>query len=262
MKVFECGHCSYPLFFENDQCENCGHLCGYRDSDRKMLTFDPLSSIFISDREKIEYKYCRNYEYEVCNWLLEKNDKHDYCPACQLNRTIPNLSYKSNFPKWKNLEVAKHRLIYQLQKIGLELTHVSPKTPTSGSVVFEFTYTAPAAPGDITLYANGNSVNLNGQNTGDSWNFASNKIVTVQTPTDVDDDNLLAEFKLEQNYPNPFNPSTKINFSLAQSSDVKVVVYSTSGEEITTLINEYKNAGTFSIDTNNFVETKKMLFIK
>ena len=121
MKVFECGHCSYPLFFENDQCENCGHLCGYRDSDRKMLTFDPLSSIFISDREKIEYKYCRNYEYEVCNWLLEKNDKHDYCPACQLNRTIPNLSYKSNFPKWKNLEVAKHRLIYQLQKIGLEL---------------------------------------------------------------------------------------------------------------------------------------------
>ena len=165
-----------------------------------------------------------------------------------------------------------------LQKIGLELTHVSPKTPTSGSVVFEFTYTAPAAPGDITLYANGNSVNLNGQNTGDSWNFASNKIVTVQTPTDVDDDNLLAEFKLEQNYPNPFNPSTKINFSLAQSSDVKVVVYSTSGEEITTLINEYKNAGTFSIDfdasnltsgiyfykmiTNNFVETKKMLFIK
>ncbi|MCM4150447.1 hypothetical protein DHD05_02490 [Arenibacter sp. N53] len=121
MKVFECGHCNYPLFFENDQCENCGHACGYRDSDRKMLTFDPLITSLISDREKIEFKYCKNKEHEVCNWLLDKNDQHDYCPACQLNRTIPNLSDKENFPKWKNLEVAKHRLVYQLQKMGLEL---------------------------------------------------------------------------------------------------------------------------------------------
>jgi len=43
----------------------------------------------------------------------------NFCTACQLNRTIPNLSDAQNFPKWKNLEVAKHRLIYQLLKIGL-----------------------------------------------------------------------------------------------------------------------------------------------
>ncbi|MGB5819919.1 MAG: putative zinc-binding metallopeptidase [Saonia sp.] len=121
MKIFQCGHCDHPLFFENNGCENCGHSCGYRDRDRKMITFDPLSFPLISDREKIEYKYCKNKEYEVCNWLLEKGDTHNYCPACQLNRTIPNLSDKENFPKWKNLEIAKHRLIYQLQKIGLDL---------------------------------------------------------------------------------------------------------------------------------------------
>ena len=121
MKVFECGHCNHPLFFENISCENCGHSCGYRDDDRLMLTFDPLKASLISDREKIEYKYCKNKEYGICNWLLVKEDEHDYCNACQLNRTIPNLSDKKNFPKWQNLEVAKHRLIYQLQKIGLEL---------------------------------------------------------------------------------------------------------------------------------------------
>lgn len=121
MKVFECGNCTYPLYFENNTCENCGHSCGYRDGDRKMLTFDNLLTRLISDREKIEYKYCKNKEHSVCNWLLEKEDAHDYCHACQLNRTIPNLSDKKNFPKWKNLEVAKHRLIYQLQKIGLDL---------------------------------------------------------------------------------------------------------------------------------------------
>ncbi len=121
MKIFQCGYCNHPLFFENYKCENCGHLSGYRDIDHKMLTFDTLGSSLISDREKIEYKFCRNYEFGVCNWVLEKYDPHEYCSACQLNRTIPDLSDKKNFPKWKNLEVAKHRLIYQLQKTGLDL---------------------------------------------------------------------------------------------------------------------------------------------
>lgn len=86
-----------------------------------MLTFDPFNDSLISDREQIEYKYCKNKEYDVCNWLIEKHDPNDYCRACQLNRTIPYLSDKQNFEKWRNLEVAKHRLVYQLQKIGLAL---------------------------------------------------------------------------------------------------------------------------------------------
>ncbi|MEQ9301902.1 MAG: putative zinc-binding peptidase [Cyclobacteriaceae bacterium] len=121
MKIFECGHCQYPLYFENSSCENCNHLSGYRDTDRKMLTFDPLRSTLISDREQIEYRYCSNQQYGVCNWLVEKDDHNQYCSACQLNRTVPNLSEQENFERWRNLEVAKHRLIYQLQKIGLAL---------------------------------------------------------------------------------------------------------------------------------------------
>lgn len=122
MKIFQCGHCEHPLFFEDYTCENCGHLSGYRDSDRKMLTFDPSRPNLISDREKIEYKYCKNNEHNVCNWITEKDNPHEYCRACQLNRTVPNLSDGDNFEKWKNLERAKHRLVYQLQKIGLDLT--------------------------------------------------------------------------------------------------------------------------------------------
>jgi hypothetical protein len=121
MKIFQCGHCNHPLFFENHTCENCGHKSGYRDTDRKMLTFDPKGESLISDREGIAYKYCMNHDYGVCNWLLEKDDANDFCSACQLNRTIPNLSDQKNFPKWKNLEIAKHRLVYQLQKLGLLL---------------------------------------------------------------------------------------------------------------------------------------------
>ncbi len=122
MKIFHCGNCDHPLFFENYSCENCGHISGYRDTDRTMLTFDPAGNSLISDTEQIAYKYCKNRQHHVCNWVIEANDAHELCSACQLNRTIPNLSQKKNFDKWRNLELAKHRLIYQLQKIGLDLT--------------------------------------------------------------------------------------------------------------------------------------------
>jgi len=121
MKIFQCGYCHHPLFFESYSCGNCGHKSGYRDSDRQMLTFDADSDRLISDREQLEYKFCKNHQHDVCNWLIPVESSSNFCTACQLNRTIPNLSDEQNFPKWKNLEVAKHRLIYQLQKIGLPL---------------------------------------------------------------------------------------------------------------------------------------------
>ncbi|MGJ8549639.1 MULTISPECIES: putative zinc-binding metallopeptidase [Winogradskyella] len=123
MKIFQCGNCNYSVFFENYTCDNCGHLTGFRAEDRMMLTFKPDTEALISDREHVAYKYCKNHSYHVCNWVIEKNSPEDYCKACQLNRTIPNLSNPEldNFENWQHLEIAKHRLIYQLQKIGLPI---------------------------------------------------------------------------------------------------------------------------------------------
>ena len=87
-----------------------------------MHSFDPNGFHLISEQNQKEYKFCKNKEYHVCNWLLKKDDENVFCKACQLNRTIPNLSEEVNFNKWEHLEVAKHRLIYQLQKIGLALS--------------------------------------------------------------------------------------------------------------------------------------------
>lgn len=66
-----------------------------------------------------------------------------------------------------------------LQLMDGELTHVSPKEPVSGTVTFQFNYTSPAALGNQTLFANGNSVNFNGNNGGDQWNFAPSKTVKI-----------------------------------------------------------------------------------
>jgi hypothetical protein len=57
-------------------------------------------------------------------------------------------------------------------------------------------------------------------------------------------------FILDQNYPNPFNPSTIISWQLAKSSTVTLKIYDVLGNEITTLVNEYQNAGKHSVTFN------------
>jgi hypothetical protein len=102
----------------------------------------------------------------------------------------------------------------------------------------------------------------------------------IQWPaaTSVDDQNLPGEFKLLQNYPNPFNPSTSITYSIPVKSDVTVKIFDILGKEIKTLVNESKDAGSYSINFNaselssgvyfytikagKFTETKKMALIK
>jgi hypothetical protein len=121
MKIFRCDNCGHPLFFENRKCGNCGQVCGFRDSDRRMISFEIEEPIMVSPIVGGSYRYCKNKELDVCNWLVEEGNPHQYCRACQLNRTIPDLSKSKNHEKWQQLEVAKHRLIYQLQKLGLTI---------------------------------------------------------------------------------------------------------------------------------------------
>ena len=83
---------------------------------------------------------------------------------------------------------------------------------------------------------------------------------------------------LEQNYPNPFNPSTTINFQIANSEFVSLKVFDILGREVTSLLNEQKSPGTYSVQfdaknlpsgvyvyqlrTGSSLETKKMLLLK
>ena len=85
-------------------------------------------------------------------------------------------------------------------------------------------------------------------------------------------------FELIQNYPNPFNPSTTISFNLPKSGEVILSIYNLIGEEIKTLVEGFREAGTYTVNfnakghpsgmylyrlsTNGFTETKKMLFMK
>ncbi|MFC1539784.1 cohesin domain-containing protein, partial [Candidatus Latescibacterota bacterium] len=92
-----------------------------------------------------------------------------------------------------------------------------------------------------------------------------------------------ASFNLGQNFPNPFNPTTSINFSVPATGNVTINVYDILGHKITTLVDGNYSAGNhtvvwnatdmtgkavsagvyfYTIESNNFFETKRMLFMK
>jgi hypothetical protein len=114
--------------------------------------------------------------------------------------------------------------------------------------------------------------------------------------TDVETENLgPTNFSLDQNYPNPFNPSTTIRYTIpnvtlsrAEGSRVQLKVYDVLGNEVATLVDENKPAGSYEVEfsakggsarggnayslssgvyfyklqTGSFVETKKMILMK
>lgn len=60
----------------------------------------------------------------------------------------------------------------------------------------------------------------------------------------------LTDYKLFQNYPNPFNPTTKISWQSPVSSWQTLKVYDVLGNELTTLVDEYKPAGSYEVEFN------------
>lgn len=57
-------------------------------------------------------------------------------------------------------------------------------------------------------------------------------------------------FNLAQNYPNPFNPVTAINFQIPEAGLVTLIIYDLNGREITTLVDEYKDKGSYDVTFN------------
>ncbi len=57
-------------------------------------------------------------------------------------------------------------------------------------------------------------------------------------------------FSLSQNYPNPFNPVTRIQFGVPKNELVSIKIYDILGKEVATLVNDFKQAGTYEVDFN------------
>ena len=96
-------------------------------------------------------------------------------------------------------------------------------------------------------------------------------------------DLIAKEFILYDNYPNPFNPSSNISYSISNGEHVSIYIFDVNGRKVIELVDDYKSAGTYSIDWNgknekgmpvsggvyfysiyseDFRQTKKMILLK
>lgn len=126
MKTFHCNRCSHLVFFENVRCERCEALLGYLPDLREISAFEDAGEerwrSLHPQADGALYKQCHNYAVEnVCNWMIPADSPDTLCRACQLTRTIPNLSAPDNRLYWYRLEVAKRRLLYTLAEFGLDV---------------------------------------------------------------------------------------------------------------------------------------------
>ncbi|MFQ5705994.1 MAG: cytochrome c3 family protein [bacterium] len=86
------------------------------------------------------------------------------------------------------------------------------------------------------------------------------------------------KFALLQNFPNPFNPATKISFDVPRTSEVKLVIYNSLGQEVETLVDKRLTPNRYVVDfeaanlssgiyfyrliSNEFTSTKKMILLQ
>ena len=118
------------------------------------------------------------------------------------------------------------------------------------------------------------------------WTRVDNNLPSLWTAiidslTKVDDKTYTmvpSVYKLFQNYPNPFNSTTNIKYSIVDKAFVSLKVYDVLGNEVSTLLNEEKPAGSFEIKfsaqnlpsgiyfykirVDNYIETKKMINLR
>ncbi|MDP4190358.1 MAG: M14-type cytosolic carboxypeptidase [Bacteroidota bacterium] len=133
--------------------------------------------------------------------------------------------------------------------------------------------------GSLSLGSSGEiviSVNSNASNFVAADAF---RVIYSGLPVNVENQVTIAkDFQLYQNYPNPFNSQTIIKYQLQESSNIKLLVYNSLGQIITTLVDEVRPKGRYEISfdgknlssgvyyiqlsSGNKMETRSMLLLK
>ena len=103
--------CGHEVYFYNHSCVRCGRL----------LAFDAAGLAMHSEASPGDgLPTCTNRSTAVqCNWTPLQGNAQGYCLSCAMSKTIPTLSKPENHDRWRKLEEAKRRLIYDLLLLGL-----------------------------------------------------------------------------------------------------------------------------------------------
>lgn len=149
MKTYPCA-CGAELFATNTECSHCGRPAGWCDVCHRLVSVtdgrcDGAGCGCVVVR-------CGNGEqYNVCNGMVTPtNGASGLCSSCQRTHVIPDLTVGINVERWRVMERAKRRLLYELRQLGFGPAELDGDQP----LVFEFKADTPAEK-VITGHANG-----------------------------------------------------------------------------------------------------------
>lgn len=149
MKLFACDRCHQLVFFENVACTRCGQALAYLPDVERVSGIEPAGGApgpgaaperqlwRAWQRDGARYRRCRNWtDHGVCNWTVPDDDPEPLCRACRLNLVVPAFGDPVAKESWRRIELAKHRLVYTLVRLGLPL-RTKAEEPETG-LAFSF----------------------------------------------------------------------------------------------------------------------------
>jgi hypothetical protein len=213
------------------------------------------------------------------NWIFTLSYAHDVVLSKDtVGNTADSIFITTKVTNPENHVLIVSAIITNEQGTPVDTTFL---LPVSGDSLWGSYFKIPSVNG--TYYV---SVKTEDITSGTYRNLPDVALFTVII-TNVEDlaGTLPHSFELQQNYPNPFNPSTKIKYSVPKTSQVQIKIYDVLGNEIETLVNKEKPAGTYELTWNaaslpsgvyfyqlkatpsggqagSFIEMKKMILTK
>jgi hypothetical protein len=238
------------LIFESGQWDAAGKIINYNsdyephydviDSEEQVQVYE---GVFVNNEQQVTYALLRAYEYIKDNRLPPQGFSTTH-PSYDTTKIVGNAVGDPNFNR-----------IGMVQGTGGDsVTYLIPALPnTEYRITAEVCYqTIKTELVDHIRPINNLDINrfVSMYDALPNIPFIMKQEV-LDIVTGIDDEVSLAnKYSLEQNYPNPFNPSTTINFSVPSSEFVTLKVFDVIGNEVATLVNEEKPAGSYEVEFN------------
>jgi hypothetical protein len=143
--------------FADRLCPACGLQLGYLPDEGRMAALDagPRTGTWTTDGRDEFLKFCANRDSPAaCNWMVFADNPAEFCIACRLNRSIPDLNDADNVRYWRSIEAAKRRLVSQLIALGSPVLSKIYDDPENG-LMFDFLRSPPDGPQVMTGHASG-----------------------------------------------------------------------------------------------------------
>ena len=293
---------------ENGTTKIIASLNGYSDtsvveveSASGIVSFDPLESLSgwtfdglnldsLSVTLATDQKSQGNASFKI-------NYKYTYDPSnssymVYLNKNLPVYGIPDSIYLDVKSDGRNNRLYYRFEDVDSALFHASGReylndsaafdninTPMTGfsplSGISQVTYPLTLKRIEIQLA----TVNVQGQTTSGTIYVDNLRLKYPGNATAIEKvSSAPTTFRLEQNYPNPFNPTTAISYQLSAVSHVTLKVYDVLGREVTTLVHQRQNPGSYTVtfdasrlssgvyfyrlEAGSYHDTKKLLLLK